>query len=360
MLIVYKVLESGSPRWALGEATFIDPTVAPGEPGRRVPFPSLFEPPELDMSIILPAYNEEERMQMGVQVVMDYCEARERASKGSWTYEVIVVDDGSKDKTLDEALKVTEKFGTDKVRVLSLLENSGKGAAVRAGMLVGRGAKLLFADADGATNMDDLDKVEAGLDRVTDGRGLGIAVGSRAHLEEDALAKRNPFRNLLMLVFNTIVSTFAVKGVRDTQCGFKLFTRGAARLVFPSQHLTRWSFDPELLYMAQRNGVSIAEVPVRWEEIPGSKLRLFVNGARMVCDIMTIPFMFRFRLWTLPTVTPDVLRGVAPGWIAHEQDELDVEPVSPAKASTSAPRGTTPTRRPRAKTPGGGRRKKTQ
>jgi dolichyl-phosphate beta-glucosyltransferase len=143
-------------------------------------------------------------------------------------------------------------------RVLRLFRNNGKGGAVRKGMVRARGRYLLMADADGATKASDLGRLMAELQKV-ERDGLGIAVGSRAHLEEaegDAKAKRTPLRKLLMWGFHTLITLMIGNTqIKDTQCGFKLFTRATARLLFPVQHIDRWAFDVELLFLAARNRV---------------------------------------------------------------------------------------------------------
>jgi len=142
--------------------------------------------------------------------------------------------------------------------VLRLFRNNGKGGAVRKGMVRARGRYLLMADADGATKASDLGRLMAELQKV-ERDGLGIAVGSRAHLEEaegDAKAKRTPLRKLLMWGFHTLITLMIGNTqIKDTQCGFKLFTRATARLLFPVQHIDRWAFDVELLFLAARNRV---------------------------------------------------------------------------------------------------------
>ncbi|KAH7968348.1 hypothetical protein HPB52_007960 [Rhipicephalus sanguineus] len=182
----------------------------------------------------------------------------------NFTYEVIIVDDGSRDRTTSVGLQYSLKYGTENVRVLTLAKNRGKGGAVRMGMLSARGKRLLFADADGATKFSDLDKLEDSTNVVV--------VGSRAHLEKDSIAERSIFRTLLMYGFHFLVWLFTVRGVADTQCGFKLFSREAATHLFTSLHVERWAFDVEILYIAQALKFPIAEVAVRWTEIEGSKV----------------------------------------------------------------------------------------
>ncbi|XP_055792835.1 dolichyl-phosphate beta-glucosyltransferase isoform X2 [Salvelinus fontinalis] len=240
--------------------------------GEKEPFPSLHDPSSLELSVIVPAYNEELRMPVMMEEAMGYLENRQK-QQPLFTYEVIVVDDGSSDQTTEVALQNTRKYGADKVRVLTLVENRGKGGAVRMGTLSSRGKLILMADADGATKFADVEKVEAGLRDVNiKPENMAISCGSRAHLEEEAVASRSMFRTFLMYGFHFLVWFFCVRGIKDTQCGFKLFTREAALKTFSSLHVERWAFDVELLYIAQCFKIPIAEVAVNWTEIEGSKL----------------------------------------------------------------------------------------
>ncbi len=169
---------------------------------------------------------------------MEYLEGR---AKSNFTYEVIVVSDGSKDKTVEVALEYTKKYSCEKFRVLELIENRGKGGAVRMGMLSTRGRYLLFADADGATKFSDFASLEKSMNNlVKDWNENALAIGSRAHLEEEATAQRSIFRTVLMHGFHFLVWLFAVRKIRDTQCGFKLMTRSAARVIFDLMHVERW------------------------------------------------------------------------------------------------------------------------
>uniref|UniRef100_A0A8V0XKY7 Dolichyl-phosphate beta-glucosyltransferase n=1 Tax=Gallus gallus TaxID=9031 RepID=A0A8V0XKY7_CHICK len=235
--------------------------------GRKEPVPSIHDPPTKELSVVVPSYNEEDRLPLMMDEALDYLEKRQKRDP-SFTYEVIVVDDGSKDQTTEVAMKYCEKYGSDKVRVLSLVKNRGKGGAVRMGVLSSRGKKILMADADGATKFADIEKVEEGLKNLQPWPNqMAISCGSRAHMEKDSIAKRSYFRTLLMYGFHFLVWFLCVKKIRDTQCGFKLLTREAALRTFSTLHVERWAFDVELLYIAQHLRIPIAEVAVNWTEI---------------------------------------------------------------------------------------------
>ncbi|NXT01428.1 ALG5 glucosyltransferase, partial [Jacana jacana] len=240
--------------------------------GRKEPVPRIHDPPTKELSVVVPSYNEEDRLPLMMDEALDYLEKRQKRDP-SFTYEVIVVNDGSKDQTEKVALKYCEKYGSDRVRVLSLVKNRGKGGAVRMGVLSSRGKKILMADADGATKFADIGKVEEGLKNLQPWPNqMAISCGSRAHLEKDSIAKRSYFRTLLMHGFHFLVWFLCVKEIRDTQCGFKLLTREAALRTFSTLHIERWAFDVELLYIAQRLRIPIAEVAVNWTEIEGRKI----------------------------------------------------------------------------------------
>ncbi|XP_066438748.1 dolichyl-phosphate beta-glucosyltransferase isoform X2 [Eleutherodactylus coqui] len=156
--------------------------------GEKKPFPSIHDRPEKDLSVVVPAYNEEERLPVMMNEAMEFLEKRQM-KRPSFKYEVIVVDDGSSDKTTQVALNYSKKYGSDKVRVLTLVKNRGKGGAVRMGVLVSRGKTILMADADGATKFADLELVEVGLDSLKPWPdNLAISCGSRAHLEKESIA----------------------------------------------------------------------------------------------------------------------------------------------------------------------------
>lgn len=267
--------------------------------GKKESFPSLFDPYSLELSVVVPSYNEEQRLPVMMEETMEYLEKRQKQNP-SFSYEVVIVDDGSKDKTSKVALGYTEKYGEDKVRVLTLVKNRGKGGAVRMGTLSSRGRLILMADADGATKFEDLDKVEAGLkDLNPKPDNMAIACGSRAHLEEESVAKRSVFRTFLMYGFHFLVWFFCVRGIKDTQCGFKLFTREAAVKTFCSLHVERWAFDVELLYIAQCFKIPIAEVAVNWTEIEGSKLVPFWSWLQMGRDLIFIRLRYITGAWRL-------------------------------------------------------------
>jgi dolichyl-phosphate beta-glucosyltransferase len=261
-------------------------------------FPSLLEEATLSLSVIVPAYNEDVRLPTMLDEAFHFLEQKAERDR-SFTYEIIVVDDGSRDSTCSVVLtQYCTRYGTNKIRLLRLHCNHGKGGAVRKGMFKARGALLLMVDADGATQFSDLDRLTSQLRTTTSsGSPLGVAIGSRHHMQADAVAKRSCFRNILMYGFNYYVSILCVPGIKDTQCGFKLFTRAAARLLFPVQHIERWAFDVELLHLCARLNIPVTEVPVTWVEMSGSKVNLFEDIPQMARDIFIIRLCYTLGIW---------------------------------------------------------------
>jgi len=268
----------------------------------KLPFPTIEEKSSLELSVVVPAYNEEKRLPVMLDECLDYLERRAK-DDSHFTYEVLIVDDGSRDKTTEVALGYSLKFGSDKVRVLTLMKNRGKGGAVRLGMLSSRGKQLLFADADGATKFEDISKLQSNLKDLLKGQSedetLALVCGSRAHLEQDAIASRSVFRTFLMKGFHLLVWLFAARSIKDTQCGFKLLTRPTARLCFPSLHIERWAFDVELIYIAEHLRIPTGEVAVRWTEIEGSKIVPVWSWLQMGRDLFLIWLRYSTGAWKL-------------------------------------------------------------
>nr|CAG4644225.1 EOG090X0BIY [Lepidurus arcticus] len=280
------------------ENFFMDP-----ETGEKCEFPSLFDHASVELSVVVPAYNEETRLPIMLDECLAFLEKRCEANPKR-SYEVIIVDDGSTDDTTKVAMSYSEKFGSEKVRVLTLAKNRGKGGAVRLGMLRARGRRLLFADADGASKFEDLEKLESKLVEKIEGQEDGgivpaIVCGSRAHLEEDSIATRSYFRTFLMHGFHSLVWFFAVRSIRDTQCGFKLFSRQAVRLCFPSLHIERWAFDVELLFIAEKLSIPVEEVAIRWTEIDGTKMVPVLSWIQMGRDLFLIWLRYASRAWRI-------------------------------------------------------------
>ncbi|KAF8871640.1 glycosyltransferase family 2 protein [Mucidula mucida] len=245
------------------------------------PLSRLSEPSTVDLAVVIPAFNETERLPLMLSSAIDHL-----TSNNLHSFEILIVDDGSTDDTSAASLKLAAKYPTCDIRIVTLEKNLGKGGAVRHGMLYSSGERLLMVDADGASRFNDLELLWTAMDEIAPNKGAGVVVGSRAHLvKTEAVVKRSFIRNVLMYGLHTILRIVGVGHIRDTQCGFKLFSRAAAQQIFPLQHLSTWIFDVELLLLAKQLRIPVAEVPIDWHEVPGSKLNVVTASLQMLKDL---------------------------------------------------------------------------
>jgi dolichyl-phosphate beta-glucosyltransferase len=231
----------------------------------------------IQWSVIVPAYNEAARILPYLRSINSYMQDRGQP------YEVLVVDDGSTDATssLVEALAAS----TPEIHLLRAPQRRGKGAAVRRGMQAAVGQLQLFTDADGATPIQELARLEQAV-----ANGADVAIGSRS------LASRLPnyavqarlYRTIMGNLFNSVVQQSGLRGIADTQCGFKLFRQTVATDLFGVSSIDGYGFDLELLYVAQQRGYRIAEIPVNWSDQPGSKVRVLRDGLAMLRELAVI------------------------------------------------------------------------
>ena len=301
---------------------------------------------EVFMSLVVPAYNEEERLTGMLEEAVDYLQqsyghrgtksksssngnlqARGRQGDPRRGWEIIIVSDGSTDKTVQTALLFarSHQFSTHvtqggpwttslqhgnvpagSIRVVQLEENRGKGGAVTHGMQHARGTYVVFADADGASKFTDLGKLVAACEKAKDKRGRAVAIGSRAHMVgTDAVvqvnkspcsimirmltaSQRSLLRNTLMRAFHLLIRTLtpAKTGqIKDTQCGFKLFTRPSLPYIIPYMHSEGWIFDVEMLMLAESANIPMVEVPIGWKEVIGSKLNVIKDSIGMAVGL---------------------------------------------------------------------------
>lgn len=235
---------------------------------------------QIDVSIVIPAFNEERRLPPTLLDMVDYLDRQ------SFSYEIIVVDDGSRDDTCE----VVRKFERvrKQVKLIQLPKNQGKGHAVRLGVLNTRGKTILFADADGATPIEEFARLYTAIQSGSD-----IAIGSRALASLDTKVSTSVHRRLLGRIFNRWVNTVLLPSITDTQCGFKMFTRNSALFLFRRQNSDRFSFDVEILYIATKAALRIQEVAINWNNIPGSKVNLLVDSLRMLRDVLRFRVLHR-------------------------------------------------------------------
>lgn len=227
------------------------------------------------LSVVIPAFNEAPRIGPTLAAVKNWLE-----SKGM-PAEIIVVDDGSRDGTAERARAALSGFGES--RILTLPENRGKGAAVRAGVLEARGELILISDADLSTPIAEIEKFLPLIEE-----GADIVIGSRAVPGADIQVRQKALREGMGKFFNRLVRGLVLKGVPDTQCGFKLFRREAARRLFSEARVCGFCFDVEVLALASRRGFRVRQVPVVWRNSPQSRVRLVRSSLRMIADLVRV------------------------------------------------------------------------
>ncbi len=229
----------------------------------------------LGYSIVIPAYNEGARVGATLEKVLAH------VAKLGWDAEIIAVDDGSRDNTVEIIRGYAEK--NPRLRLLQNPGNRGKGYSVRNGMLHAQGELLLFSDADLSAPIEEADKLFGAI-----AGGADIAIGSR-WLRRDLQTQRQPFyRQIFGRIFNLMLRITLGLTFKDTQCGFKAFTRDAAMEIFPLQKIERWGFDPELLYLARKLQFKVAEVPVEWAHSEGTRISPLRDGTRMFLEMLKI------------------------------------------------------------------------
>jgi dolichyl-phosphate beta-glucosyltransferase len=228
------------------------------------------------ISIIIPAYNEGARIGATLDKILAYL-----AQRGWGDAEIIVVNDGSYDNTVEIVRECAAK--NPGVRLLENPGNRGKGYSVRSGMLHAEGETLLFSDADLSSPIEEASKLFAAI-----AAGSDIAIGSRWLQSELQTQKQPLYRQLLGRVFNLLLRIILGLKFKDTQCGFKAFTRRSAQVIFPRQQIERWGFDPELLFLARKFGFRVTEVPVAWAHREGTRINPLRDGIRMFGEILKI------------------------------------------------------------------------
>ena len=226
------------------------------------------------LSIIVPSFNEELRLPPSLTAIAEYIQKSGRET------EVLVVDDGSKDRTAAVAESFHDQIPL--LRVVSNGENRGKGYSVRHGMSEARGDIVLFTDADLSAPIEEADKLIAALDNYD------VAIGSRALDRSLIEVHESGFREFAGIVFNKIVRLVLWLPFVDTQCGFKAFRREQCKIIFEQQRIERFGFDPELLYLARHHGLKAIEIPVRWAHSPATKVSMLRDSVQMFLDVFTI------------------------------------------------------------------------
>lgn len=227
-------------------------------------------------SIIIPAYNEAERIGASLDRIVGFI------AESRWSAEIIVVNDGSRDTTSQLVQEYARRNPV--IRLLDNPGNCGKGYSVRNGMLNASGQVLLFTDADLSSPIEEVTKLFA----VVESGEADVAIGSR-YLQSELQTRRQPIhRRMLGRAFNLALRTILGLSYVDTQCGFKAFNRKAVTTIFPNMKIERWGFDPEILFLARRYGLRVAEVPVSWAHDHRSKINPLRDGTRMLGELLRI------------------------------------------------------------------------
>ncbi len=250
------------------------------------------------ISIVIPAYNESARLRPTLDRILNF------VGEQAWDSEVIVVDDGSRDGT---ASLVEEYARTnDIVRLVLNPGNRGKGYSVRNGVLNAQGSIILFTDADLSAPIEEAPKLLAALEG-----GADVAIGSRWVRTELQTQRQSVARQVMGRAFNTLLRILLRLDFKDTQCGFKAFRRSAAKALFPRQKIEGWGFDAELLFLARKLGIQVAEVPVVWSHDAGTRIHPLADGSKMVMELL------RIRWYSLLGKYGDVSTVVAPSVLAE-------------------------------------------
>jgi dolichyl-phosphate beta-glucosyltransferase len=253
-------------------------------------------PPEL--SIVVPAYNEEARLEPALLKYLEYFRSRRHP------FELTVVDDGSQDATTSVVESIAN--GAPEVRLIRLAGNRGKGYAVRSGVVNARGRLILVADADGATPPEEFARLYAAV-----AAGADVAIGSRALRAETVAVRARLHRRIIGRAFHALVRLCGVHDILDTQCGFKLFRGPVAQALFSRSRTDGYSFDVEVLMMARMCGFSLAEVPVNWVHQPGSRINLASDSLRMAWELLQIRTRRHRGSYTAPHLRPWAAPSVA-------------------------------------------------
>jgi dolichyl-phosphate beta-glucosyltransferase len=232
------------------------------------------------LSVVIPAYNEEDRIRPTIESIDAYLE------KQPYAYEVIVVSDGSTDRTV-EVVKEYQRATMKELKLNANPINHGKGFAVRDGIGMAEGEYIVFMDADNATRIEEIENFWPWFDK-----GYDVVFGSRYIKGAKMPVKQPWFRRLAGRLSNLLIQAVILPGIKDTQCGFKAFRRDAARRIFSVSRIDGWGFDIEILALAKKFGYKIKEVPVTWYEIAGTKLKLVRAMIRTLRELLVIKWNF--------------------------------------------------------------------
>ncbi|MFT4303592.1 MAG: dolichyl-phosphate beta-glucosyltransferase [Candidatus Woesearchaeota archaeon] len=228
----------------------------------------------IQISIVIPAFNEEKRIGPTLKKIVTYMNSKK------YKYEIILVDDGSKDKTIEVAKKSFRN-----IKILRNKNNSGKGASVTKGILASKYPLVLFSDSDLATPIEEIEKL---INEIN--KGNDIAIASRNMKGSNRKVNQSIMRQMLGKLFPLIVNMFVIRGIKDTQCGFKLFKSKEAKKIARNNRIKRFAFDVEYLFLANKYNYKISEVPVTWIDKEGTKVDPIKDSIRMLNELVKIHY----------------------------------------------------------------------
>ncbi|HED13365.1 MAG TPA: glycosyltransferase family 2 protein [Gammaproteobacteria bacterium] len=230
----------------------------------------------MKLSVVIPSYNEQSRLPQTLLEAQSWLDEHFPKS-----YEILVVDDGSEDQTCAEVIRIQNQLGV--LQLLRLEQNTGKGAAVRKGMLAARGDIIVYMDADHSTHIREITKAIEAI-----AKGADVVIASRRHPQSQIPRHQSWLRENMGRTFRSLMYAVVNLEFQDTQCGFKAFTYKSTQQLFTRQRLNGFSFDVELLYIAKKLGLTVQEIPVCWINEPNSRVRMIVDPLRMFLDITRI------------------------------------------------------------------------
>jgi len=241
---------------------------------------SMNESKDLQISIVVPAFNEEYRLSGTLPTLWNSCQ------KIFKSFEIIIVSDGSSDQTGTIVTNFSRRH--PEVCLLHYSPNRGKGFAVKTGVLAAQGELILISDADLSTPLEDVGKLIEAIKG-----GADIAIGSRSTKGSEILLSQPFYRVFMGKTYNKIVRLLTVRGFNDTQCGFKCFTRNAVKQIFPDSIIPGFSFDVEILFIALHRGLKVKEIGVHWENSPESRVHPIRHSLQMLKEL----FLIRINAW---------------------------------------------------------------
>lgn len=230
---------------------------------------------KFDLTVIVPAYNEEKRIKKTLEIILNYLQ------KNTYGYEIIIIEDASTDKTFKIISDFKNKHKEKYISIIKNKINLGKGYSIKQAIFKAKKQYVLFTDADNSTPISELPKFIKLVEKYD------VLIASR-NLNKSKITKQPLYRRLPGKIFPILVRLLLIKNIKDTQCGFKMFKTDQAKKIFKKQTIKHWAFDAETLFISKKLGYSIKEIPVRWINDSDSKLKIFKDPFYMFIDLLKI------------------------------------------------------------------------